>query len=357
MSAFLHGMMTGAGANAANGAEDDEMLVCTTCKLSKPKSDFMKNGRVMKTCSAHRVSKDANSTWAELVRAIKSAKAKGKPLELKKFIMPFEEFQPMSLVTGKDDTRNRSRACKRMLQELHRLTGYRWCFRNTWRLQDSWVAKCSCAQDTSWGELNVFKPKAVTKMGDDNKVTCNSSLTIRIYFASRNFELELAHSEWHKSAIAPPPAGGKKGKGKSSAKSGGDDDDSDDYDERDVQASVGNDPSISMAAVAAAAATGPSRLIGGSPVSGFMPSVRGFGYGAGGFKPGMPNFIPAASSNANSDSYNHCMHLLQRSAVIMNETRNYMLEGNNFGQFRQFFQGVEAFVNAYESQQGSVGGI
>ena len=291
-----------------------------------------------------------------MVRHIKTAQVKSSPIHFKGR-MSFDQFPPMALVADKGDTKQRSRACKRMLAEMHRLTGYRWCYRNTWRLEDSWVAKCACAQDTNWENANVYKQKEVATLKEEDKTNCGSSLTIRLYFTSRIFEIEVRHDTWHKSTFDPPSA--KKGKkGSKPDKIGGDD-----LDFSDLE-------SDAMAA-AASSVPGPSRL-GGAGASGAQPvpwmsNSSTYGQGAGSssqmFGPAagaaaavsvkggkMPAFMGGIPSNANSDSYNHCIHLLQRAGHIMHETRSYMLEGDNFSQFRQFFDGIEAFVQAYEQQ-------
>ena len=322
----------------------EELIVCSTCKVSKPKSDFMKGNKLMKTCSSHRVSREANSTWSELAKHIKQAKAKGISLRFRGRFS-FNEFQPFALVKDKSDTRTRSRACKKMLVQLHRMTGYRFAYRNTWRLEDSWVAKCACVQDDSWDDTKVFKPKTVATLDPHKKAHCESGLTIRIFFSIRVFEIDLAHEGWHEAALPVPPASGKKGSKPDKIGGGGDDEDEDDSDDEEGQAAnaaLGGLGSNAASAAALAAAAG----FGGPSFGGAGPSTAM----GGGIR--IPAFLPAVQSNANADSYNHCLNTLRRTGEIMQEFRDYMLQGNNFSQFRGFFDGIEQLVALADAERG-----
>lgn len=57
------------------------------------------------------------------------------------------------------------------------------------------------------------------------------------------------------------------------------------------------------------------------------------------------------TSTPNSDSYNYCYNILRRGVAIMEEFRDYMCAEDNFSQFRQFFYGIETFVNAYDNER------
>lgn len=71
----------------------------------------------------------------------------------------------------------------------------------------------------------------------------------------------------------------------------------------------------------------------------------------GSVRPSLPVRIRPVEivATPNSDSFNYCLNILRRGADIMEQFREYMCEDENFQQFRQFFTGIETFVNAYEA--------